>query len=70
MGQGGPVALGLRALKGGAAMVGVAMDEPRVVLSKILATAGAGDRLAHDPYRVSMPEWRARRDSNVRPPDS
>ena len=51
-----PAALGLRALRGGAVAVGVALDAegPRVVLSSFLATAEDGDRLAFEPYHVAV----------------
>jgi hypothetical protein len=50
-----PVGLGLRALKGGAVVVGVAIEagEPRLFLSTFLATAAEGDRLAFEPYHVA-----------------
>jgi hypothetical protein len=50
-----PVALGFRASRGGALVVGVALDggQPRVVLSTVLATAAEGDRLAFEPYHVA-----------------
>lgn len=50
-----PVGLGLRALRGGAVAVGVALqaDRPRVVLSSFLATAAEGDRLSLEPYAVA-----------------
>jgi len=50
-----PIGLGIRALKGGGVVVGVAADgsEPRVVISTFLATAADGDRLALEPYRVA-----------------
>ena len=50
-----PVAIGLRAERGGAVVVGVALEgsEPRVVLSYFLATAAEGDRLALEPYHVA-----------------
>ena len=50
-----PMALGFRALRGGAAVVGVAVEdrELRVVLSSFLATAAAGDRLSFEPYHVA-----------------
>lgn len=50
-----PVALGFRALKGGAVVVGVAADgdEPRVVRSSFVATAAEGDRLSLEPYLVA-----------------
>jgi len=51
-----PIALGLRALKGGCVAVGVAVDDsgPRIVLSTFLATASDGDRLSLEPYRVAF----------------
>jgi hypothetical protein len=50
-----PVGLGLRALKEGAAVVGIAVEggEPRVVLSTFLATSAEGDRLSFEPYHVA-----------------
>lgn len=47
--------LGFRALKGGAVVVGVAVEEgePRVLLSTFLATGAEGDRLSLEPYRVA-----------------
>jgi hypothetical protein len=50
-----PIALGLRAVKGGGVVVGVRVDEgePRVVLSTFLPTAADGDRLALEPYGVA-----------------
>ena len=47
--------IGLRALKGGGAVVGVILDqgEPGVVVSAFLPTAAEGDRLAPEPYRVA-----------------
>lgn len=50
-----PIALGLRAVRGGGVIVGVALDAgaPRVVLSSFLATADEGDRLAFEPYHVA-----------------
>jgi hypothetical protein len=49
------VGLGLRALRGGSAVVGVALQgrEPRIVLSAFLATAEEGDRLTREPYHVA-----------------
>ena len=49
------VGLGLRALKGGAVVVAVALedDEPRVQLSTFLATGAEGDRLSLEPYGVA-----------------
>jgi hypothetical protein len=50
-----PVGLGFRAMKGGAVVVGVAIDQigPRVVLSSFLATAAEGDRLSFEPYHLA-----------------
>jgi hypothetical protein len=50
-----PVALGLRAGRGGSVVVGVACSEqgPHVALSIFLATAAPGDRLAYEPYQVA-----------------
>jgi hypothetical protein len=50
-----PTGLGLRAVKGGAIVVGVAVErsEPRVALSTFLATGTEGDRLSLEPYRVA-----------------
>ena len=50
-----PIGLGLRALKGGGVVVGVAAEarEPRVVLSAFLVTAAEGDRLSLEPYQVA-----------------
>jgi hypothetical protein len=50
-----PVGLGLRALKGGAVVVGVAVEggEPRVVLSTFLATCAEDDRLSYEPFHVA-----------------
>jgi hypothetical protein len=50
-----PVALGLRAIRGGGIIVGVALDngEPRVALSSFLATAAENDRLSLEPYHVA-----------------
>mgnify|MGYP001597844369 CR=1 FL=1 len=48
-----PIALGFRAGCGGAVAVGVALDKPRVVLSRFLATAAEGDRLSREPYHVA-----------------
>ncbi len=49
------VGLGLRALKGGSVVVGVAADhgEPHIVWSSFLATALEGDRLSLEPYHVA-----------------
>lgn len=51
-----PIALGLRAVRGGAVVVAVALDAgtPRVALSTFLDTAGEGDRLAYEPYHVAV----------------
>jgi hypothetical protein len=61
-----PVGIGLRALKGGAAVVGVAVEggEPRVVLSTFLATCAEGDRLSLEPYKVAA---ELKRDPQGRP---
>ncbi len=50
------VGLGLRALKGGAVVVAVALDddEPRVQLSTFLATGAEGDRPSLEPYGVAL----------------
>jgi hypothetical protein len=47
--------LGLRALKGGATVVALAVEhgEPRVLTSTFLATGAEGDRLSLEPYRVA-----------------
>lgn len=47
--------LALRALKGGAVVVGVAVEggEPQVVLSTFLTTCAEGDRLSFEPYHVA-----------------
>jgi hypothetical protein len=49
------VGLGLRAINGGAVVVGVAIagGESRVVLSAFLATGAEGDRLSLEPYHVA-----------------
>jgi len=51
-----PVALGFRASRGGALVVGVTLDgnEPRLALSTILSTAAEGDRLAFEPYHMAF----------------
>src|SRR5271170_3913275 len=48
--------IGLRAFKGGAVAVGVAVEagEPRVLFSGTLATCAEGDRLSLEPYRVAV----------------
>jgi hypothetical protein len=50
------IALGFRAARGGALVVGVAVEDgqPRVVMSMVLATAAEGDRLAFEPYHVAF----------------
>jgi hypothetical protein len=50
-----PVALGLRAMRGGSVIVGVTLDdtEPHVALSSFLATAAENDRLSLEPYHVA-----------------
>jgi hypothetical protein len=50
-----PIGLGLRALRGGSVVVGVAVEagQPRVVLSSFLATAADGDRLSLEPYAAA-----------------
>ena len=50
-----PVALGLRAGRGGALAVAVALDGrgPRVLLSTVLPTAAEGDRLTLEPYQIA-----------------
>jgi hypothetical protein len=47
--------IGLRAYKGGAVAVGVALEdgEPRLLLSCALETSAEGDRLSFEPYRVA-----------------
>jgi hypothetical protein len=57
------VALGFRAIRGGAVAVAVAVEDgaPRVVLSAFLATAAEGDRLAFEPYHVAVEEARGPR---------
>ena len=49
------IGLGVRALRGGGVVIGVAANgrEPRVVVSTFLATAAKGDRLALEPYHVA-----------------
>ena len=51
-----PVALGFRASRGGALVVGVASEEsgPSVAISTVLPTAAEGDRLAFEPYHVAF----------------
>jgi hypothetical protein len=50
-----PIGIGFRAVRGGAVVVGVALDgaEPRIVLSSFLVTAAEGDRLSFEPYHVA-----------------
>jgi hypothetical protein len=50
-----PIGFGLRAIRGGGVIVGVAVDgrAPRVVLSAFLATGAEGDRLSLEPYHVA-----------------
>lgn len=50
-----PVALGLRAIRGGGIAVAVALENgtPRVALSTLLATAAESDRLSFEPYHVA-----------------
>jgi hypothetical protein len=47
--------IGLRAHKGGAVVVGVAVTGgvPRVVVSTVLETSAEGDRLSFEPYRIA-----------------
>ncbi|MFI4933528.1 MAG: hypothetical protein ACHP7N_02825 [Caulobacterales bacterium] len=49
------IGLGFRALRGGAVVVGVALEAaaPRAMLSTFLATAAEGDRLSLEPYHVA-----------------
>jgi hypothetical protein len=49
------VGVGLRALKGGAVVVALAVDrgEPRLLLATFLATHDEGDRLSLEPYGVA-----------------
>ena len=49
------VALGLRAMRGGAVMVAVGLeqDDTHLLLSSFLATADDGDRLSREPYHVA-----------------
>lgn len=49
-------AIGLRAQKGGAVIVGVsvAADGPRILFCRFLPTSSEGDRLSHEPYRVAF----------------
>ena len=49
------VALGLRAMRGGAVIVAVGVEdgEPHLLLSSFVATAVDGDRLSREPYHVA-----------------
>lgn len=51
----GRAGLGLRALKGGAVVIGLAVEgaQPRVLISTFLATSAQGDRLSAEPYRCA-----------------
>jgi hypothetical protein len=55
------VALGFRAVKGGAVVVGIAVDggEPRVVLSRVVPTGEPGDSLSLGPYAVAAELYRS-----------
>ena len=53
-----PVAIGLRAQRGGAVVVAVD-GEPRVVFSGFMETAEAGDRTAFEPYHLAAEIWAA-----------
>lgn len=50
------IALGFRAMRGGSVVVAVAVEagKPRLLLSRFLATAVEGDRLAREPYHVAV----------------
>lgn len=50
-----PAAIGLRAQKGGAIVVAIAVEagEPRILLSTAIKTHGPGDRLSLEPYGVA-----------------
>lgn len=52
---GTPIGLGFRAGRGGSVVVGVVTEnrEPRVMLSRFLATGTGDDRLALEPYHVA-----------------
>ncbi len=54
--RGAPIALGFRAGRGGSVVVAVTAlgPAPRVVLSRFLATAADGDRLAREPFHVAV----------------
>lgn len=49
------IGLGFRSLRGGAVVVGVALEggQPCVVLSSFLVTFEEGDRLSLEPYIVA-----------------
>jgi hypothetical protein len=57
------VAIGLRAQKGGAVIVGIAAgtDGPKLLFSRPLATAAEGDRLSLEPYLIAsqLPRFEA-----------
>lgn len=61
MNQSEPAALGLRACKGGATVVCLALvdGEPRVVTSTLLKTSTEGDRISLEPYKVAAEALRA-----------
>jgi hypothetical protein len=61
-----PVGLGLRAIRGGAVVVAVAVEggNPRVALSTFLATGAEDDRLSSEPYRMAA---ELKRDPHGRP---
>ena len=50
------MALGFRAQRGGAVVVGVTIEDggPHVLLSRVLPTAAEGDRLAFEPYHAAF----------------
>ena len=56
-----PVALGFRAMRGGAVMVGVRLEEhvPCLVMSSFFPTADEDDRLAFEPYHVAAEDYRS-----------
>ena len=58
------IAVGLRAYKGGALAIGVAVEngEPLLLFSDIVATSSPGDRLSFEPYAVAF-EHSADRDA-------
>ncbi|MBU6320363.1 MAG: hypothetical protein KGS00_12005 [Alphaproteobacteria bacterium] len=61
------VALGFRAMRGGAVVVGVRLEAhvPCLVMSSFLPTAGADDRLAFEPYHVAAEEYRSGGDGQL-----